>query len=194
MQRRDSWLRAKPGRPSRLEAGPAVHGAIGGRFERDRRLLPARRAHDLEHLPIPAPLRPCAGPARPLGRLAGFAALGCVLEALLGVKFLFPSREHEGLATIHTRQRLVLERHAKSSLVNDSVTSRPICVPVVWLGHPPVMGKRNWARCPDREKARRPHAGGDSPARRYVPLRPPALYTRRTSPMTMRLSTALHIS
>jgi len=153
------WTQSR--RSPRLKTGTAVNGAIGRGFEGDGGLLPAGRADHLEQLTASARIHPPAGPARALGGLAGLAALRGVLEPFLRVEFLLTGGEHKGLATIHTRQRLVLERHATSSLGIRYTQLRlrstsPLCG---W--HPPVrwVTARSHSLCcghPARSAHRRP--------------------------------------
>jgi hypothetical protein len=103
-----------------LEAIATVHGPIQHRLEWDSRFLPASGADDLEQFAVPS--RATSGLVAALLGLTRLAPFRRVLEAFLSEKFLFPSRENERLAAVHTGQRLVLERHAESSLGKRSLS------------------------------------------------------------------------
>ena len=96
-------IRSEPVLTLRLKAVAAVHGTVSARLERNLRLASAAVADHGEHLPGSAAVA-VLGFA---GVTAGLAPAGLILEALLGVEFLFAGRENKFVAAVTAGQSLV---------------------------------------------------------------------------------------
>src|SRR3990172_7415675 len=97
-----------PGRAPLLVALAAVDGPPLGRLEGNGGLFTALRANGDGFYPLVGTA--LAQSLIALG-LAGFAAPGFVLEALVGEKHLLAGRPHELGTAVHTNENLVLELH-----------------------------------------------------------------------------------
>ena len=101
----------------RFEAVAAVHGTISAGLERNLGLAAAAVADHSEHLPGSSAVAVLGF----TGVTAGFAPTGLVLEALLGVEFLFAGRENKLIATVTAGQCLVF--------VHGSCPPKICCLP-----------------------------------------------------------------
>ncbi len=95
--------RSEPVLTLRFETIAAVHGTVSAGLERNLSLASAAVADHGEHLPGSAAIA-VLGFA---GITAGLAPTGLVLEAFLGVEFLFAGRENKLVATVTAGQCLV---------------------------------------------------------------------------------------
>src|SRR5262245_26747583 len=91
---------ASPGELAGLEAFLAEHRAPLSRLEGHRCFLAAVRAGGNGFDPLTRSARPAGRPSGAF-RFARFAALGLVLEVLVGEELLFARRPHELRATVH---------------------------------------------------------------------------------------------
>ncbi len=93
-----------------LETTPAIDRAALAGFEGNRGGASALGATDAEGRAAGV----FSGEVAPPGSLALAAALGLVLEALLGKELLFASRKGKLLPTAYTGENLVRKRHPRT--------------------------------------------------------------------------------